>query len=77
MKTSQEQKIRRKPFIQAVFVLDKTLSYKWYSLRLIFPCINLEKFKKSIKKQFFIREIAENFNNFQGSSKRAQKFLLT
>ena len=32
--------IRRKPFIQAVFVLDKTCSYKWYSSRLIFSCIN-------------------------------------
>ena len=32
--------IRRKPFIQAVFVLDKICSYKWYSSRLIFSCIN-------------------------------------
>ena len=32
--------IRRKLFIQAVFVLDKTCSYKWHSLHLIFPCIN-------------------------------------
>ena len=32
--------IRREPFIRAVFVLDYTCSYKWYSLRLIFPCIN-------------------------------------
>ena len=30
MKTSQEQKIRREPFIRAVLVLDKTRSYKWY-----------------------------------------------
>ena len=30
MKTSQEQKIRREPFIWAVLVLDKTCSYKWY-----------------------------------------------
>ena len=40
MKTSQEQKIRREPFIRAVLVLDKTCSYKWYSSRLIFPHIN-------------------------------------
>ena len=31
---------RCEPFIRAVFVLDKTCSYKWYSSRLIFPCIN-------------------------------------
>ena len=40
MKTSQEQKKRCEPFIRAVFVLDKTWSYKWYSSRLIFPRIN-------------------------------------
>ena len=32
--------IRREPFIRAVFVLDKTCSYKWSSSRLIFPRIN-------------------------------------
>ena len=32
--------IARESFIQAVFVLDKTYSYKWYSSRLIFPRIN-------------------------------------
>ena len=39
---------------------------------------NLEKFENSIKYIFFfIREIGANFNNFQGSSTSAQKFLLT
>ena len=38
---------------------------------------NLEKFENSIKIHFFIREIAANFNNFQGSSTSAQKLLLT
>ena len=38
---------------------------------------NLEKFENSIKIHFFIREIAANFNNFQGSSSSAQKLLLT
>ena len=32
--------IRREPFIQAIFVLDYTCLYKWYSSHLIFPCIN-------------------------------------
>ena len=36
---------------------------------------NLEKFKNSIKIQFFIREIAANFNNFQESITSAQKLL--
>ena len=45
MKTSQEQKIRREPFIRAVLVLDKTRSYKWYccvlcKTQLVFLCIN-------------------------------------
>ena len=39
-KNKSRAEIRREPFIQAVFVLDYTCSYKWYSLRLIFPCIN-------------------------------------
>ena len=38
---------------------------------------NLEKSENSIKIQFFIREIAANFNNFQESSTSAQKLLLT
>ena len=38
---------------------------------------NLEKFENSIKIHFFIREIAANFNNFQGSSTSAQKLLMT
>ena len=39
-KNKSRAEIRREPFIRAVFVLDYTCSYKWYSLRLIFPCIN-------------------------------------
>ena len=39
-KNKSRAEIRREPFIPAVFVLDYTCSYKWYSLRLIFPCIN-------------------------------------
>ena len=38
---------------------------------------NLEKFENSIKIYFFIREIAANLNNFQGSSTSAQKLQLT
>ena len=38
---------------------------------------NLEKFKNSIKIHFFIRELAANFNNLQGSSTSARKLLLT
>ena len=38
---------------------------------------NLEKFENSIKIHFFIREIAANFNNFQGSNTSAQKLQLT
>ena len=36
---------------------------------------NLEKFENSIKIHFFIRELAVNFNNLQGSSTSAQKLL--
>ena len=39
-KNKSRAEIRREPFIRAVFVLDYTCSYKWYSLCLIFPCIN-------------------------------------
>ena len=39
-KNKSRAEIRREPFIRAFFVLDYTCSYKWYSLRLIFPCIN-------------------------------------
>ena len=39
-KNKSRAEIRREPFIRAVFVLDYTCSYKWYSLHLIFPCIN-------------------------------------
>ena len=40
-----KNRIRRESFLRAVFVLDKTCSYKWYSsvlfkTRLIFPRIN-------------------------------------
>ena len=38
---------------------------------------NLEKSEKFHKNTFFIREIAANFNNFQGSSTSMQKLLLT
>ena len=37
---------------------------------------NLERFENSIRVHFFIREIAADFNNFQGSSTSAQKLLL-
>ena len=33
---------------------------------------NLEKFENSIKIHFFIRKIAANFNNFQGSRTSVQ-----
>ena len=42
--------------------------------------LHFEKFgkvQKSDKNAFFIREIAANFNSFQGSSTSAQKLLLT
>ena len=50
---------------------------KWYQEIKKSILRNLEKFKNSIKIHFFIRELAANFNNLQGSSTSAQKLLLT